>query len=205
MGDGQRTFSACGGWVATRLTASTFVGITRLPARTRFKLSSPLDRLMACRESGAGSPSGIVRHRRRDRNAARRVRRRRSNRPGNSQAHRTVASQVQIWREALRAHRRGRHGMAMSKLSGTTDRWGRGPATVKFILASGQSVMSHMLVIGAGITGVTTAYTLAKQGYRVTVLDRHHYPAMELRSPTAASFPRATRRSGTTPARCSRA
>ena len=39
--------------------------------------------------------------------------------------------------------------------------------------------MSHMLVIGAGITGVTTAYTLAKQGYRVTVLDRHHYPAME--------------------------
>ena len=39
--------------------------------------------------------------------------------------------------------------------------------------------MSHMLVIGAGITGVTTAYTLAKLGYRVTVLDRQDYPAME--------------------------
>ncbi|KWR74944.1 D-amino acid dehydrogenase [Cupriavidus sp. IDO] len=39
--------------------------------------------------------------------------------------------------------------------------------------------MSHIIVIGAGITGVTTAYTLANLGYRVSVLDRHHYPAME--------------------------
>jgi len=39
--------------------------------------------------------------------------------------------------------------------------------------------MTHIAVLGAGITGVTTAYALAQQGYRVTVLDRHRYPAME--------------------------
>jgi len=39
--------------------------------------------------------------------------------------------------------------------------------------------MTHIAVIGAGITGVTTAYALATQGYRVTVLDRNRYPAME--------------------------
>jgi D-amino-acid dehydrogenase len=33
-------------------------------------------------------------------------------------------------------------------------------------------------VIGAGITGITTAYYLAKEGYDVTVLDRESYPAM---------------------------
>jgi D-amino-acid dehydrogenase len=35
------------------------------------------------------------------------------------------------------------------------------------------------MIIGAGITGVTTAYALAKAGHDVTVLDRHRYPAME--------------------------
>jgi len=39
--------------------------------------------------------------------------------------------------------------------------------------------MSQIIVIGAGITGVTTAYTLSKLGYEVTVVDRHLYPAME--------------------------
>jgi D-amino-acid dehydrogenase len=39
--------------------------------------------------------------------------------------------------------------------------------------------MSHIAIIGAGITGVTTAYTLLERGYKVTVLDRHRYPAME--------------------------
>ena len=39
--------------------------------------------------------------------------------------------------------------------------------------------MNHIAVLGAGITGVTTAYALAQQGYRVTVFDRHRYPAME--------------------------
>lgn len=34
-------------------------------------------------------------------------------------------------------------------------------------------------VIGAGITGVTTAYALAEQGYEVTVYDRQRYPGME--------------------------
>ena len=39
--------------------------------------------------------------------------------------------------------------------------------------------MRHIIVIGSGITGVTSAYELAQRGYQVTVLDRHLYPAME--------------------------
>ncbi len=39
--------------------------------------------------------------------------------------------------------------------------------------------MTHIVVIGAGITGVTTAYNLVQLGYQVTVLDRQFYPAME--------------------------
>lgn len=39
--------------------------------------------------------------------------------------------------------------------------------------------MCHIVVIGSGITGVTTAYELANLGYKVTVLDKHLYPAME--------------------------
>lgn len=38
--------------------------------------------------------------------------------------------------------------------------------------------MKDIAVIGAGITGVTTCYALLERGYRVTVLDRHRYPAM---------------------------
>ncbi len=40
-------------------------------------------------------------------------------------------------------------------------------------------VASRVTVIGAGITGVTTAYALLDRGCSVTVIDRHAYPAME--------------------------
>lgn len=38
--------------------------------------------------------------------------------------------------------------------------------------------MKHVVVIGAGITGITTAYYLARQGYQVTVYEQEPYPAM---------------------------
>ncbi|SAK61147.1 D-amino acid dehydrogenase small subunit [Caballeronia temeraria] len=40
-------------------------------------------------------------------------------------------------------------------------------------------VMSRIAIIGAGITGVTTAYALARRGFDVTVFERHRYAAME--------------------------
>jgi D-amino-acid dehydrogenase len=39
-------------------------------------------------------------------------------------------------------------------------------------------MIKHIAVIGAGITGVTTAYYLVQAGYRVTVYDQEPYPAM---------------------------
>ena len=39
--------------------------------------------------------------------------------------------------------------------------------------------MRHIAVIGAGITGITTAYALLDRGLAVTVFDRNRYPAME--------------------------
>ncbi|SLN57878.1 D-amino acid dehydrogenase [Roseisalinus antarcticus] len=39
--------------------------------------------------------------------------------------------------------------------------------------------MTHYAVLGAGVTGVTTAYSLAKRGFDVTVYDRNRYAAME--------------------------
>ena len=39
--------------------------------------------------------------------------------------------------------------------------------------------MRKIAVIGAGITGVTTAYALLNRGYEVTVFDRNRYAAME--------------------------
>lgn len=37
----------------------------------------------------------------------------------------------------------------------------------------------HIAIIGAGITGVTSAYALSQAGYRVTVIDKNRYAAME--------------------------
>ena len=39
--------------------------------------------------------------------------------------------------------------------------------------------MKHIAVIGAGITGVTTCYSLMKRGYSVTVFDENRYAAMQ--------------------------
>ena len=37
----------------------------------------------------------------------------------------------------------------------------------------------HIAVIGAGVTGVTTTYALLERGFRVTLIDRQRYAAME--------------------------
>lgn len=39
--------------------------------------------------------------------------------------------------------------------------------------------MHHIAVVGAGITGITTAYSLLDRGFAVTVFDRQRYAAME--------------------------
>uniref|UniRef100_A0A7S2GCG1 FAD dependent oxidoreductase domain-containing protein n=1 Tax=Haptolina brevifila TaxID=156173 RepID=A0A7S2GCG1_9EUKA len=46
-------------------------------------------------------------------------------------------------------------------------------------LATTRRPMKKMAVIGAGITGVTTARALMERGFDVTVFDRHRYAAME--------------------------
>ena len=37
----------------------------------------------------------------------------------------------------------------------------------------------HIAIIGGGITGVTSAYTLAKAGFRVTLIEKNRYAGME--------------------------
>ena len=46
-------------------------------------------------------------------------------------------------------------------------------------LATASRPMRKMAVIGAGVTGVTTARALKARGFDVTVFDRHRYSAME--------------------------
>jgi len=40
-------------------------------------------------------------------------------------------------------------------------------------------IVSKIVVVGAGVTGVTSAYALLARGHEVVVLDQHRYPAME--------------------------
>jgi D-amino-acid dehydrogenase len=57
-----------------------------------------------------------------------------------------------------------------------------GPKTVGATRASangGEIAMPHIAVLGAGITGVTTAYALHTRGFDVSVYDRQRYAAME--------------------------
>ena len=37
----------------------------------------------------------------------------------------------------------------------------------------------HLIVIGGGITGVTSAYALARQGHQITLIEKHRYAGME--------------------------
>lgn len=39
--------------------------------------------------------------------------------------------------------------------------------------------MTHIAIVGAGITGTTTAWSLLKRGFDVTLIDRNRYAAME--------------------------
>lgn len=39
--------------------------------------------------------------------------------------------------------------------------------------------MAHLIVIGGGITGVTSAYALARQGHQITLIEKHRYAGME--------------------------
>jgi ribulose 1,5-bisphosphate synthetase/thiazole synthase len=42
-----------------------------------------------------------------------------------------------------------------------------------------EPMMKNLAVIGAGITGITTAYQLKERGYDVCVFDKNRYAAME--------------------------
>ena len=61
---------------------------------------------------------------------------------------------------------------------GTPLRYGAGGVRVIAVKLKG-ATMTHIAVIGAGITGITTAYALARRGFAVSVFDRNRYAAME--------------------------
>jgi D-amino-acid dehydrogenase len=48
-----------------------------------------------------------------------------------------------------------------------------------YSIAARPDMPPHIAIIGAGITGVTTACALSQQGYDVTVIDRQRYAGME--------------------------
>jgi D-amino-acid dehydrogenase len=37
----------------------------------------------------------------------------------------------------------------------------------------------HLVIIGGGITGVTSAYALIQQGFEVTLIEKNRYPGVE--------------------------
>ena len=59
--------------------------------------------------------------------------------------------------------------------------------------------MKKIAVIGAGVTGVTTAYALLNRGYDVSVFDQNRYAAMD------TSFANGGQLSAISGQRCSKA
>ena len=56
--------------------------------------------------------------------------------------------------------------------------------------------MKSFVIIGGGITGVTTAYVLANLGYDVTIIERHRYVGMETSFANGDNFLHRTQRFG---------
>lgn len=80
-------------------------------------------------------------------------------------------------RDAPSVHRRETSQNA-TKLPGREDRfWDR--FLPNPILEEHTQIMRKVIVVGAGITGVSTAYALLERGFEVTVVDSHRYAAME--------------------------
>ena len=113
-------------------------------------------------------------------------RRRRSNRPGNSQAKGPVRCNNSeecfgLVRQSRRRSKPTTHALLGESLRLQTE----GAPAVHGVLQASSSLdvwsisMKSLAVIGGGITGVTTAYALARRGFTVTLLERHRYAAME--------------------------
>jgi D-amino-acid dehydrogenase len=63
-------------------------------------------------------------------------------------------------------------------LSGS-ERGGQMRRTMRHICFWEPKIMTHIAVLGAGITGATTAFNLLERGFEVTIFDRNRYAAME--------------------------
>ncbi|WP_424984789.1 FAD-dependent oxidoreductase [Microbulbifer sp. S227A] len=75
---------------------------------------------------------------------------------------------------AHKAHRRRKPGLPGEALRFHARRGQAADAT-----RARSMTMTKIAVIGAGVTGLTTAYELLDRGFDVTVFDRHRYAAME--------------------------